>query len=211
MAQWSVEHRVFAVEQFFRNSESFVTVQRLFRQHFGVARHGLVPDRRAILRWVTSFRATGSVMKGKSTGRPRTAVTPQNIETVRASVLQSPLRSTRRRAQTLQLSRRSLQRILHREKFHPYKIVITQKLYERDFELRSRFCEKMLDILYSKDDVVLIMSDEAHFHLNGYVNKQNCRYWGEQNPRQIHEKPLHSAKVSLVRHFQNGGCWALLF
>lgn len=198
MAQWTVEHRVFAVEQFFRNNESFITVQRLFRQRFGVARDGLIPDRRSISRWVTAFRTTGSVMSGKSTGRPRTAVTPQNIDNVRASVLQSPRRSTRRRAQTLGLSRRSLQRILSRElKFHPYKIMITQKLYDRDFEHRRRFCETMLDILYSNNDVVLFMSDEAHFHLDGYVNKQNCRYWAANNPREFHQKPLHSAKVTV--------------
>jgi hypothetical protein len=28
----------------------------------------------------------------------------------------------------------------------------------------------------------LIMSDEAHFHLNGNVNKQNFRYWAAENP-----------------------------
>lgn len=30
MERWSVEHRVFAVEQFFRNNDTVVTVQRLF-------------------------------------------------------------------------------------------------------------------------------------------------------------------------------------
>jgi len=32
-------------------------------------------------------------------------------------------------------------------------------------------------VLIASDDVTLIMSDEAHFHLDGYVNKQNCRFW----------------------------------
>ena len=31
VAHWNVEHRVFAVEQFFRNSDSVVSVQLLFR------------------------------------------------------------------------------------------------------------------------------------------------------------------------------------
>ena len=38
MAHWNVEHRVFAVEQFFRNSDSVVTIQHLFRQKFNVER-----------------------------------------------------------------------------------------------------------------------------------------------------------------------------
>uniref|UniRef100_A0A8D8XBS9 Transposase n=1 Tax=Cacopsylla melanoneura TaxID=428564 RepID=A0A8D8XBS9_9HEMI len=41
------------------------------------------------------------------------------------------------------------------------------------------------------------MSDEAHFHLSGYVNKQNCRFWGTENPRICHEEPLHSLKVTV--------------
>ena len=37
---------------------------------------------------------------------------------------------------------------------------------------------------------IIIMSDEAHFHLRGYVNKQNCRIWRSENPKMIIEKPL---------------------
>ena len=44
---------------------------------------------------------------------------------------------------------------------------------------------------------MLMMSDEAHFHLDGYVNKQNCRFWAAENPRQLHQRPLHTAKVSV--------------
>lgn len=40
-------------------------------------------------------------------------------------------------------------------------------------------------------------SDEAHFHLSGIVNKQNFRYWAENNPRIIEERPLHSPKVTV--------------
>ena len=62
-AHWNVEHRVFAVEQFFRNSDSVVTVQRVFRRQLNVERRGAIPDRNTILRWVEAFRTTGSVTK----------------------------------------------------------------------------------------------------------------------------------------------------
>ncbi|GFV97840.1 transposable element Tc3 transposase [Trichonephila clavipes] len=29
----------------------------------------------------------------------------------------------------------------------------------------------------------ILFSDKAHFWLNGYVNKQNCRIWSEANPQ----------------------------
>jgi hypothetical protein len=37
--------------------------------------------------------------------------------------------------------------------------------------------------------------DKANFHLCGNVNSRNCRYWATENPRDIHQKPLHSEKV----------------
>ncbi|GFW91837.1 hypothetical protein TNCV_3400971 [Trichonephila clavipes] len=39
--------------------------------------------------------------------------------------------------------------------------------------------------------------DEAHFWLNGYVNKQNCRIWSEANPQVYVETPLHPEKLTL--------------
>ena len=36
----------------------------------------------------------------------------------------------------------------------------------------------------------IISSDEAHFGLGGYVNKQNCRIWGTENPHAYIEKPI---------------------
>ena len=34
-------------------------------------------------------------------------------------------------------------------------------------------------------------SDEAHFDLGGYVNKQICRIWSKENPHAYFEKPAH--------------------
>ncbi|GFS99172.1 hypothetical protein TNCV_1600171 [Trichonephila clavipes] len=40
-------------------------------------------------------------------------------------------------------------------------------------------------------------SDEAHFWLNGYVNRQNCRIWSEANPQVYVETPLHPEKLTV--------------
>ncbi|GBN81747.1 hypothetical protein AVEN_191939-1 [Araneus ventricosus] len=37
---------------------------------------------------------------------------------------------------------------------------------------------------------------EAHFHLNGFVNKQNWRFWVSENPHLCEDKPLHSPEVT---------------
>ncbi|GFU60068.1 putative DD41D transposase [Trichonephila clavipes] len=42
----------------------------------------------------------------------------------------------------------------------------------------------------------ILFSDEVHFLLNGYVNKQNCRIWSEANPQVYVETPLHLEKLT---------------
>ncbi|GFY08206.1 DUF4817 domain-containing protein [Trichonephila clavipes] len=48
-------------------------------------------------------------------------------------------------------------------------------------------------------------SDEAHFWLNGYVNKQNCRIWSEANPEVYVETPLHPEKLTVWCALWAGG------
>ncbi|GFW43381.1 hypothetical protein TNCV_2924291 [Trichonephila clavipes] len=48
-------------------------------------------------------------------------------------------------------------------------------------------------------------SDEAHFWLNGYVNKQNCRIWSEANPQVYVETPLHPEKLTVWCALWAGG------
>ncbi|GFW70067.1 transposase [Trichonephila clavipes] len=43
----------------------------------------------------------------------------------------------------------------------------------------------------------ILFSDEAHFWLNGYVNKQNCRIWSEANPQVYVKTPLHPEKLTV--------------
>ncbi|GFU02866.1 uncharacterized protein TNCV_3480691 [Trichonephila clavipes] len=62
--------------------------------------------------------------------------------------------------------------------------------------LYGRFCGRILRILFS---------DEAHFWLNGYVNKQNCRIWSEANPQVYVETPLHPEKLTVWCALWAGG------
>jgi hypothetical protein len=113
-------------------------------------------------------------------GRVRPARTPDNVERVRDAILRSPRSLTRRHALALRLKDSSVRRILHNElHYRPYKIQVAQKLIGRDNVSRLQFCNEFLDLVNNNRDIVntLLMSDEAHFHMSGYVNKQNCRHW----------------------------------
>jgi len=43
----------------------------------------------------------------------------------------------------------------------------------------------------------IIMSDEAHFQLTGYVNKQNYRVWRSDRPDTLEERLLHAKRVTV--------------
>ncbi|GFV48168.1 uncharacterized protein TNCV_3554471 [Trichonephila clavipes] len=51
----------------------------------------------------------------------------------------------------------------------------------------------------------ILFSDEAHFWLNGYVNKQNCRIWSEANPQVYVETSLHPEKLTVWCALWAGG------
>ncbi|GFU69661.1 uncharacterized protein TNCV_2559511 [Trichonephila clavipes] len=51
----------------------------------------------------------------------------------------------------------------------------------------------------------ILFSDEVHFWLNGYVNKQNYRIWSEANPKVYVETPLHPEKLTVWCALWAGG------
>ncbi|GFU75898.1 hypothetical protein TNCV_1653541 [Trichonephila clavipes] len=51
----------------------------------------------------------------------------------------------------------------------------------------------------------ILFSDEAHFWLNGYINKQNCRIWSEANPQVYVKTPLHPEKLTVWCALWAGG------
>ncbi|GFV55695.1 hypothetical protein TNCV_754951 [Trichonephila clavipes] len=48
-------------------------------------------------------------------------------------------------------------------------------------------------------------NDEAHFWLNGYVDKQNCRIWSEANLQVYVETLLHPEKLTVWCTLWAGG------
>ena len=57
----------------------------------------------------------------------------------------------------------------------------------------------------------IILSDEARFHLDGFVNRQNCRVWGSEKPRVISEKQMHPQRVIVWCGFWAEGIVGLYF
>ena len=124
--------------------------------------------------------------------------------------MRSPKRSARKHSTALSLFVHSVRQILKSDlRFHPYKLMVAQELLERDHETRVACCKDIFENVPA--DAILITSDEAHFHLSGFVNKQNFCYWSESNPRELHERPLHSEWVTVWCAVANFGVWGPYF
>ena len=201
---WSGEHRAFVFEEFVKNDESVVATQRSFRRHFSLNRHDPVPAGKTILRWVSNFRLASSALNRRKSDRPRPRTAQENVTAVADSIEQSPRHSIRKHAFALHMSATSVHRILHRSlHMHPYKIMVVQELSKKDYETRTNLSRDILQSIPPTS--VTIYSDEAHFHLSGMVNKQNFRYWSQNNPRELHQQPLH-----IDRRLPFGVLWAVL-
>ncbi|GFW71081.1 hypothetical protein TNCV_91241 [Trichonephila clavipes] len=80
-------------------------------------------------------------------------------------------------------------------------------IHQNDHQARRRFIE------WAQNEIAVVpnfhkrilFSDEAHFWLNGYVNKQNCRIWSEANPQVYVETPLHPEKLTVWCALWAGG------
>ena len=118
---------------------------------------------------------------------------------MRESVIESPGTSIRRRGKELQISRSSLQRILTADlRLHAYKVQLTQELKPNDHAQRRAFVEWIIEHQQVDADFSskIILSDEAHFHLDGFVNRQNCRIWGSENPHvTVEKKCIHNVSL----------------
>lgn len=119
---------------------------------------------------------------------------------VRDSVLVSLVKSHRRRAQEMNMSASSVYRVLTKYlHLHAYKVQLTQELKSTDHGKRRQFYDWILEMEQENQGFGkhIFFSDEAHFHLNGFVNKQNCRIWGAENPRVIREREMHPQRVGV--------------
>lgn len=205
MEKFTCAQRVLIVKTFYQSGESCAATVRRLRGTLG---RNEAPNESTVRRLMKKFEETGSVVDLKSPGRRRSARTEQNIEVVRDSVAVSPAKSIRRRSQQLRLRCSSVRRILRYDlKCHPYKIQLTQQLKVADHQKRRQFVDWVLRNSQEDENFAMniIFSDEAHFQLNGFVNKQNCRIWGSENPRMIKEREMYPQRVTVWCGFWSGG------
>ncbi|GFV00222.1 hypothetical protein TNCV_3322731 [Trichonephila clavipes] len=96
------------------------------------------------------------------------------------------------------------------DRFNSCQVIYSQfglAIHQNDHQTRRRFVEWAQNEIAVVPDFHkrILFSDEAHFWLNGYVNKQNCRIWSEANPQVYVETPLHPEKLTVWCALWAGG------
>ncbi|GFX91673.1 uncharacterized protein TNCV_3682591 [Trichonephila clavipes] len=95
------------------------------------------------------------------------------------------------------------------DRFNSCRVIYSQfglAIHQNDHQARRRFVEWAQNEIAVVPDFHkrILFSDEAHFWLNGYVNKQNCRIWSEANRQVYVETPLHPEKLTELWFQQDG-------
>ncbi|GFU35418.1 putative DD41D transposase [Trichonephila clavipes] len=96
------------------------------------------------------------------------------------------------------------------DRFNSCQVIYSQfglAFHQNDHQARRKFVEWAQNEIAVVPDFHkrILFSDEAHFWLNGYVNKQNCRIWSEANPQVYVETPLHPEKLTVWCALWAGG------
>ena len=168
--------------------------QRAYHQHYNVRQ---APNQSTIDYLVKQFWQQGSVSDLPQTGRQHSVWTAENVALVEESIAENPDTSTQRWATQIGMSRRSLQKILKKLYLFPYKIQMVQALQPTDLQSHLVYAVHIQQLAKKQNEFIhkLIMSNKAYFHLNRFMNKQNCRIWAIENPKTVHQRELYPINV----------------
>lgn len=194
------KQRKIQMVEFYHRNQSYSGARREWRRTFKCSFHE-IPSRWQFQNAVEQFHKTGEITDQRKNNCKETSVrTEDTLERIRQSVNESPHKSLARRSSELEISKTTLWRAMTKDlKLYPYKIHTMQNLTDLHKKKRVEM-SKMFNTKMENDPRWIgkvWFSDEAHFHLNGLVNRQNYRFWGSENPHlDPQEKPLHSPKVT---------------
>ena len=191
----TVQQRTFLVEHTFRcNGQCTDEVRKRFEEAFP---NEDPPYRNSVRSLIAKFRETGSVHDADRSGRP-SVLNAEKMDAISEAMTNSPSKSLLRLSQEADISLGSAHNAVRKNlNLYPYKVTCYHELKDTDYEKRV-YCRWFGHVL--DDNGVLnrtFFSDEAWFHLSGYVNSQNSRHWSTVNPHQFIESSLHSDKVGV--------------
>ncbi|RWS18956.1 uncharacterized protein B4U80_08771, partial [Leptotrombidium deliense] len=126
----------------------------------------------------------------------------EKVEELEKSFEENPETSLRKRQQELGIDRETIRQTAHNLGLRAYRLCSVHELLPADYSRRLKFSSWYLQYIKNNPSMEIFFTDEAWFHLSGYINSQNCRYWSAEKPTEYVESSLHPKKI---------GVWTYLF
>ena len=166
-----------------------------------------------VKRLLKKFRETGSTARRPGSGRPATAVTPENEETVEELVLSQEDKPgthmpPRKIAKHLNISRESVRRICKKRNLNNFKREHCQKVKD-DSRKRRQIRSEALAQRFSANRKIerLVFQDESLITLQVRTNRQNNRVYHKGTKKDVpdvnlfHESNTFSKKLMISAGF----------
>jgi hypothetical protein len=192
----TVEERVFILESYVVTMSYVHCRQSFFFEKF--RRQASVKSASAKI--IKKFRETGSLLD-KNRNWQKSLLTPGILQDIQMAITKSPHKSLRKLSAQTGISLGSAHTAVRNMlKFYPYRMQIFRELIPGDYAKRVKYCRWFKNLIRGNIgvlDQVFFFTDEAWFHLSGYVNSQNCRTWRTEIPYNFTETPLHPQKIGV--------------
>jgi hypothetical protein len=192
--QLTVEERVFILESYLKTM-SYVHCRQSFFEKF----RRQAPVKSAIAKMIKKFRETDSLLD-KNRNRQKSVLTPGLLHNIQMAIIRSPHKSLRKLSAQMGISLGSAHTVVRKMlKFYPYRMQVFQELIPGDYAKRDDYCRWFKNLIRGNIGVLdqVFFTDEAWFHLSGYVNSQNYQTWRIENPYNYTETPLHRQKIGV--------------
>jgi hypothetical protein len=135
------------------------------------------PDHKTILRVLARVQETGKVLPNRNEigGGARTAWTLANEEAILNIVEENGTRSIGEIAQEVDISSRSVYRVLNENRLYPFHYTRVQHLEPEDDPARRNFCVWLLNKATEDENFIsrILFSDESSFGRQGCFNPRN--------------------------------------
>ncbi|CAK9832795.1 hypothetical protein ANTRET_LOCUS9576 [Anthophora retusa] len=146
---------------------------------------------------VKSLRENGRFPNGKRPTRNRPVTNDDNAVIALAHFNENPHTSIRTVAREMDMSIKSVHKILSNFKYHPYKFTTVQHLRATDAERRLEFIAWIIKFEEEPNILNNIMwTDESKFTNNGIFNRHNQHTWAVENPFNTRERN-YQTKISI--------------
>jgi hypothetical protein len=169
------------------------------RQSFFEKFRKQAPVKSVVSKMIKKFRETGSLLD-KNRNWQKSVLTPAVLQDIYMAITRSPYKSLRKLSAQTGISLGSPHTAVRKMlKFYPYRMRFFYELIPRDYAKRVNHCRCFRNLIRGNIGVLdqVFLTDEAWFHLSGYVNKQNYRIWRNENPHNYIVTVLHPQKIGV--------------